>query len=121
MRSLILPLVLLLVLAAMLGCQATTPLDYRQLSDKISNGEPVDVSDLRKMFLARSDLPEQIERLVRVVAQDRGSAGQEAQVGVVGITGLLEQLLGGAHVGGARLRVLLVGLAQLGSDEADDG
>jgi len=52
-----------LVLALCLGCQTTPPPDYRELTDRIANGEQVDVADLRTQFLARADLPEQMERL----------------------------------------------------------
>lgn len=52
-----------LVLSLSLGCQTTPPPDYRELADRIANGEQVDVADLRTQFLARADLPEQMERL----------------------------------------------------------
>lgn len=52
-----------LVLSLSLGCQTTPPPDYRELADRIANGQQVDVADLRTQFLARADLPEQMERL----------------------------------------------------------
>lgn len=51
------------VLAASLaGCQSA-PVDYAGLGDKIANGDPVAVRDLRRAFLQLEDLPERMERL----------------------------------------------------------
>ncbi|NIP14752.1 MAG: hypothetical protein GWM88_08485 [Pseudomonadales bacterium] len=46
----------------MAGCQSM-PLDYAGLSDKIANGDKVDIRDLRSAFLELEDLPERMERL----------------------------------------------------------
>ena len=58
-----------LVIGACSACQTTAPADYQQLSDKISNGESVEVSELRAAFLAREDLPQQMERLEELEQQ----------------------------------------------------
>jgi len=58
-----------LVLTFCLGCQTTPPADYRELTERIANGDTVAVADLRTQFLARGDLPEQLERLTELEMQ----------------------------------------------------
>jgi len=58
-----------LVLVLCLGCQTTPPPDYRELTERIRNGDPVTVADLRTQFLARADLPEQLEHLSELEGQ----------------------------------------------------
>jgi TPR repeat protein len=58
-----------LVLTLCLGCQTTPPADYRELTERVASGETVAVADLRTQFLARGDLPEQLERLTELEVQ----------------------------------------------------
>jgi TPR repeat protein len=46
-----------------------TPLDYNQLTDKVSDGDQVSVAELRDAFLAQETLPEQMERLLELEQQ----------------------------------------------------
>ena len=59
----------ILLIGLCTACQTNAPLNYQQLSDKISDGEQIDVTDLRAAFLARPDLPQQMERLEELEAQ----------------------------------------------------
>ncbi len=57
-----------LVVAGSLGCQSV-PLSYGTLTDKISDGQLVSVTDLRSTFLELEDLSERIERLIELETQ----------------------------------------------------
>ena len=57
-----------LVIAGSIGCQSAS-LDYSALTDKVTNGDPVSVSELRATFLELEDLPERVERLRELETQ----------------------------------------------------
>jgi TPR repeat protein len=63
-----LPLILLTITFC-LGCQTAIPVDYSQLTDKVSDGDQVSIGELRDAFLAQENLPEQMERLVELEQQ----------------------------------------------------
>ena len=57
-----------LTMALCAGCQ-TTPLDYNTLTDKVTNGEQVSVTELRSTFLELDDLAERMARLTELETQ----------------------------------------------------
>jgi TPR repeat protein len=68
MRERLRLLVVTLVVASAIGCQSV-PLDYAALTDKVSSGETVSVTDLRRAFLQLDDLPERMDRLIELESQ----------------------------------------------------
>ena len=57
-----------LTVALCVGCQ-TTPLDYNTLTDKVTDGEQVSVTELRTTFLELDDLAERMARLTELETQ----------------------------------------------------
>ncbi len=86
---------LALIVALCLGCQTTAiELQYSDLTDKISNGDSVSVADLRKTFLQREDLSEQMERLTDLEQQAMQVVEDEPlKLGAIG-TAILDSYYG---------------------------
>ncbi len=64
------PLLAGCVLAALVaGCQTAPPPTYNQLHDKVVDGEPVRIAELRDAFRRDVTLPERMERLVELEQQ----------------------------------------------------
>jgi len=83
-----------LLVAYALGCQTTVDLQYSELSARISNGDPVDVTDLRSTFLQRSDLSKQMERLTELEQQAMQLVADEPlKLGAIG-TAILDTYYG---------------------------
>lgn len=94
MRFNLLASFLTLFLALSLGCQTTAELQYSELAAQISNGDQVDVTDLRSTFLQRPDLPEQMERLTDLEQQAMQLvADQPLKLGAIG-TAILDTYYG---------------------------
>lgn len=94
MRFNLLASFLTLFLALNLGCQTTAELQYSELAAQISNGDQVDVTDLRSTFLQRPDLSEQMERLTDLEQQAMQLVADEPlKLGAIG-TAILDTYYG---------------------------
>jgi TPR repeat protein len=68
-RSSVTLILLAIALAALAGCQAAPPADYRTLTERVAAGEEVSAEELRDSFLAAEDYPVRMERLADLEAQ----------------------------------------------------